>query len=190
MAETVGAAPLPAIRSREQAERALHRYSALTVAISSAVAKRDRRVASLNVKAALVIEPAQAEMAVIEARLQEWADAHRTEEFGESKALELQCGELSYRLGPRKVECRSGWTEQDCLSALLKFPVTSQWAEYIRREPQIDKAKILADTKAVNGHPGRLPESRLGEVGLKVTREERFSVAAKPNAVLAEAPCP
>ena len=186
-----GMQSLGPIRTREHAERACHRLSQLSQVISAAAVGRDKKILNLTNKAALVIEPAQLEIAAREEKLGECAEANRVEEFGEGKTLELQCGVLSFRLGNRKLECRAGWDWDKVLARLESFPVTSQWAEYLRRVPEIDKRRLLEDTKEPGaGRHARLSAAKLEDIGLKITREERFEVEAKPDAVLAECATP
>jgi phage host-nuclease inhibitor protein Gam len=183
--------PVPPVKNRTGAERALHRLAALNDVIGHAVVVRDRRVAALHARAEIVITPAQYEMERIEAALRVWADANRMEEFGESKTLALQCGKLSYRTGQRKLELRAGWTWDTSLQALLEFPSSSMWAEYVRRSPEIDREKLLFDTADPGG--GKfppLPPAQLEKIGLKITREERFSAEGKPGSVLADVTTP
>ena len=182
---------VPPVKDRTGAERAVHRLAELTGAVAKAVFLRDKRIAALAAKAEIIITPAQAEMGRIEAALRVWADANRAKEFGDSKTLALQCGKLSYRQGQRKLDLRAGWTWETSLQALLEFPCESMWMEYVRRTPEIDIAKLLCDTEEPGGgETPRLPPAQLEKIGLKITREERFSATGKPGSVFSDVTTP
>lgn len=124
------------------------------------------------------IKAVSAKAKALEEQLFQWAEENRGE-FGEAKSLEFTHGILSYRLGNRKIGFRSGWDEESVLKKLQSFRVTSQWREYLRTEYSIDRQTLLKQTK----DGGKLPEAKLKEIGLKVERDELFSIETKPDAV-------
>jgi len=172
------------ITSRAEAEEAVKRIAHLTALLGVRVAVRDKELQGIREKHTALIETLSAQISEEQASVQAWADAHRAQEFGEAQSLELSHGYLRYRLGNRKLELRSGWTWPKVLSKLLGFDLTSQWAQYVKREPEIDVQRILRDCK---GDKPVLPPARLKIIGCKVDREERFHVEPKPEMVTSPA---
>ena len=143
-----------------------------------AVAMRDQEVLAVQNRHAHLISQLAADIHAREELLQEWAEANRAKEFGESQTLKLPDGKLFFRKGQRRLELLKGWTKELTLEKLCSFDVTSQWAEYVKREPQIDEQRLLADTA---GEMPRLAPARLQTIGLTIVRAERFHVEPKPG---------
>jgi len=174
---------MEALKNKEEAAEALKQYAHKTALMGATVAARNKAALEaeqkLKDKYQPVILTLSNELTEIEKRLEEWATSNRRTIFGEEQSLEFSYGFLKFRLGQRKLVMLARWTEEKVLKALLAFPVTSQWQEYIRREPEIDKRKLLEATK----DGGKLPEAKLREIGLRVTRDEKFSIETKPEMV-------
>jgi hypothetical protein len=173
--------PLP-VANRIEAEAVLKQIAHLTGLLGATVALRDQQVLDVNIRHQLQIEALLRDIDLRKERIELWARANKETEFPEgSQSLELPDGRIFFRQGNRKLDLLEGWDWDLALTRLLKFPVESQWAEYIKREPEIDKAKLLKDTK---GEEPRLPEARLKTIGLKVVREERFDIEVRPGPAL------
>lgn len=164
--------------TRAQAEAQLKQIAHLTGLLGCAVAARDQDLLNVQKRHQALIESISLDIAHRQKLIEEWAWECREDEFGESKTLEMPDGTLFFRLGNRSLDVLSNWTWEKSLEKLLKFKITSQWAEYIRREPEIDKRKLLQDT---NGEQPRLAPSMLKKIGLKIVREERFSLEVRPS---------
>ena len=174
---------LPPLRSKTEAAEAVKRFAHLTAELGVLVAALKQAQMALLEKYNPAIVAKGAAMQLEEERIRTWAESNREEFQGSTESrpttLEFSHGFLKFRPGPRKIDFRYGWDEEKSLQKLLSFPVTSQWQEYIRRTPSIDRQEILKQTKP----KGKLPEARLAEVGLKIVREESFNVEPKPEAV-------
>jgi phage host-nuclease inhibitor protein Gam len=166
------------ITSREQAVAHLKQIAHLTGLLGCAAAMRDQDVLAAQKRHSGVIEALAKDIKEREALLEQWARENRAQEFGESQTLQLPDGKLCFRKGQRKLELLEGWTWQSTLEKLCSFDVASQWAEYVRREPQIDAERLLADTK---GEMPRLAPARLGTIGLQIVRGEKFHVEPRPG---------
>lgn len=166
------------IANRTDAENQLAQVAHLTGLLHCAVATRDQEILTIQERHAALIQNISKEIEVRKALLEAWALEHRAEEFGESKTLKMPDGKLFFRQGQRKLSLLPEWSWDTCLSKLLSFDEVSQWSEYIRREPEIDKAKLLKDS---GGEQPYLPPARLKTIGLEVTREERFDLEVRPG---------
>jgi len=173
---------MEALKTKEEAAEALKQYAHKTALMGATVAARNKAALEaeqkLKDKYQPVILTLSNELTEIERKLEAWAKANR-DVFGKEQSLEFSYGFLKFRLGQRKLVMLARWTEEKVLKALLAFPVTSQWQEYIRREPEINKRKLLEETK----EGGKLPEAKLREIGLRVDREEKFTIETKPEMV-------
>jgi len=169
---------MEALKNREEAAAAVRRYAHLEAQLGAAAAARKAAVdKALKTNDALIASLSNT-LKEYGAVLEEWAEAN-PEEFGEKRSTEFSFGWLQFRKGQRKLDCLARWTEEKVIAKLLAFPVTSQWAEYVRRDPEVNRQKLLEDTK----EGGKLPVSKLKEIGLKITVGESFSIKTKPEAV-------
>jgi len=180
-----------AIATRQEAEQTLARKGRLLALLGESVAERDRAASEVQTKHSPVIKRLTDEIDVLDARLQDWAEKHR-EAFTDGKTYELSSGWLRFKLGPPKLVLLARWTWQKTLNALLAFPAASQWSTYVKRVPEINKRKLLSDTRDVDGRPGTalLPEPNLRTIGLRVDQDEFFEAESKPQAALQYVPCP
>lgn len=176
--------PTPII-NRDEATETVKHLAHLTALLGATVALKNSDVLKAQEKYQVTITQLVNEIEIGKAKLEEWAQANR-EEFGESKTLEFPNGWLRFRMGQRKLLLLSRWDDEKVLEKLESFPVTSQWHEFIRQKNEINKRKLLDETKP----GGSLPEKKLREIGLRVDREETFEVEVKPETGVEDVPCP
>jgi phage host-nuclease inhibitor protein Gam len=179
---------MEALKNKEEAALAVKRHAHLTAQLGVLIAARNQATAELNKQLADIQAKRQPPIDIIAQQIREinlsieaWAINNRLE-FGGAQSLEFSHGWLRFRQGQRKLECLAKWTWEKVLKKLQDFPVTSQWREYIRNDPEVNKQKLLAETK----DGGRLPKARLKEVGLKITVDESFNIEPKPDAVASD----
>jgi|SRR6185312_10715363 len=174
---------MEALKNKEEAAQAVKRYTHILAELGVLVAQRDKALLiaqkAINEKHQPLITAKSDELTVIEARLKDWATDNRKAEFGEEKSLEFEYGWLKFREGNRQLFLLARWDWDKVLKTLLATPVTSEWQEYIRRDPEVNKQKLLEATK--NG--GNLPEVKLRDIGLRVDRDEKFSIKPKPEMI-------
>ncbi|SRR6266446_6859621 len=171
---------VPLLKNRAQAEAQLKQIAHLTALLGCAVASRDQEVLNVQARHQGTIETICADIHARELLLEAWARENRAVEFGDSQTLKLPDGKLFFRKGHRRLECLEGWTKQLALEKLCSFDPTSQWAEYVKREPEIDEARLLFDTA---GEIPRLAPARLATIGMAVQRGEKFHVEPKPGPI-------
>jgi hypothetical protein len=169
---------MEALRNKEGAAEALKQFAHKTALLGVLVSARDKAVLEVQTKHRTAIDATSAELTALKGQLQTWAEAN-PELFGEARSVEMGYGWLKFRKGQRKLVLLSKWTWDKVLEKLLSFPVTSQWQEYVRRSPDIDARKLLEATK----DGGKLPETKLRDIGCRVIREESFSIETKPQMV-------
>jgi phage host-nuclease inhibitor protein Gam len=169
---------MEALRSKEEAAEALKTFAHKTALMGALVLSRDKAVLAIQEKHQPGITTLCGELTTIEEQLRQWAETN-PDLFGEARSLEFSYGFLKFRTGQRKLVLLARWTWDKVLAVLLEKPVTSQWQEYIRRDPEINKRKLLEATK----DGGNLPEAKLRDIGCRVIREEGFSIETKPEMV-------
>jgi phage host-nuclease inhibitor protein Gam len=166
------------IRTRTQAEQQLKQVAHLLGLLGLATAQRDQEVLDVQTKHGALIESIAADIQSRKAALEEWARENR-QEFGESKTLKLPDGDIFFHLGQRKIEYLPDWNPDRSLEKLLDLEKRyDQWSAYVRRNPEIDKRKLLEDTK---GDKPVLAPKRLQVLGLEVTRDEHFDWTVRPG---------
>lgn len=174
---------MEALKNKEEAAQAVKEYAHFLAELGVLTAQRDKALLiaqkAINDKHQPLITAKSEKLADIERRLQEWATMNRRAEFGEEKSLEFEYGWLKFREGNRQLFLLARWDWDKVLKTLLATPVTSQWREYIRRDPEVNKQKLLEATK----DGGNLPEVKLRDIGLRVDRDEKFSIKTKPEMV-------
>jgi hypothetical protein len=174
---------MEALKTKEEAAEALKQYAHKIALMGVLVSARDKAVLEatnkLNEKHSPAITALSGELSALKDQLESWSNESRALLFCDDQSLELEYGFLKFRKGQRKLVCLARWTWEKTLDALMKFPVTSQWQEYIRRTPEVDKRKLLDATKP----GGKLPEEKLREIGCRVVREESFSIETKPEMI-------
>lgn len=166
------------LKSKEEAALAVKQYAHLLAEMGILASARDKAVLDTQAKYQPGITAKSALLTEVKARLQEWAEAN-PEAFGDERSTEFSHGWLRFRKGQRKLVLLARWTWDKVLVKLEEYPVTSQWKEYIRSTPEINKRKLLDETKP----DGKLPEAKLRDIGVRVTREESFEIETKPDMV-------
>jgi phage host-nuclease inhibitor protein Gam len=168
-----------AIDTRGEAGAALLRKARLCARLAGLVAERNRLLAEAQRKHATEIQQLEGDVQALDGELRDWAEANR-KEFGEGQTLKLDSGELKFRLGNRRLALLARWTWDKVLQAILLYGPATQWAEYIRKDPELDKAKLLRDTNDAAGQ-ARLPAAALSKVGLRIDRAENFEAVCRPE---------
>ena len=155
------------------------------------VAQKNSDVLAVEQRHAKTIRDLRADKEALASGLRDWAKANREAEFQGEQSLEFAAGWLRYRQGARKLALLADWTWDRVLSKVLSFGETSQWGEYVRRDPQLDAQRLLADTREPRGSGlARLPKALLQQVGLRIEVGESFSIQSKPQLIAVEPPCP
>ncbi|HZQ45483.1 MAG TPA: host-nuclease inhibitor Gam family protein, partial [Verrucomicrobiae bacterium] len=136
---------MEALKNKEEAAEALKQYAHKTAQMGALVSSHEKAVlqatTALNEKNLPAINKLSGELTALKQQLEAWSNGN-SEMFGERRSLEFNYGWLKFHQGNRKLVTLARWTEEKVLKALLAFPVTSQWHEYVRREPEINKAKL------------------------------------------------
>jgi phage host-nuclease inhibitor protein Gam len=176
------------IKSREQAGEVIAGNARLVALLKKTLALRDQRLIEVREDYKESIENLQRSIDNGEARLRAWADENRAEEFGDSQFTEFTAGTLKYRMGPSKLALRAGATWEKALQKLLAFGPVSMWAQYIRKEPEIDKRKLLEHTKEEKPGTAKLPPAQLEKIGLKIVRDEFFQIDYIPQSTSPDVP--
>jgi phage host-nuclease inhibitor protein Gam len=104
-----------------------------------------------------------------------WARENRAQ-FGDRQSLEFSQGSLVFHQGNRCVDLLEGWTWKTVLKKMRTL--RRQFGKYIRKKEELDKQKILADTR---DEVGKLKESELKRIGVRVWRDESFTVEIKTD---------
>lgn len=173
------------LRTRQEAAAAVKTHAHLTAQLGVLIATRDQATAELNKKLndllgkhQPAIDSTSQQITAIESLLEIWAKKNR-KTFGKTRSLEFSHGFLRFRTGQRQLTLLARWTWEKTLQALKSYPVTSQWREYVRVKEEVNKSKLLMETK----DGGKLPEVKLREIGLRVLQDESFEIEPKPDAV-------
>lgn len=96
-----------------------------------------------------------------------WAKAH-PERFIDKKSIELLHGIMGFRTSPHKCELLDGHTWE---SVLEKLQLSELGNEYIRKTPEVDKEKLIADRENI--------AEFICRIGVEITQDEKFFVEAK-----------
>jgi phage host-nuclease inhibitor protein Gam len=170
--------PMEVLKSKEEAAEAVKRYAHLLAEMGMLASQRDKATLAITEKFQPLFDAKSAIATDLKGQLQLWAE-NNPEAFGDGRSVEFAYGWARFRKGNRKLVLLARWTWDKVLQTLLDKPPTSQWQEYIRRTPEINKQKLLTDTKA----EGKMPEAKLRDIGVRVVREESFEIETKPDMV-------
>lgn len=160
------------LRTREEAENAL-------AIVASTTAQRDAELAEQNRKLVLArahdakIRECEDRLLRYRSALQDWCNNNRAKEFHGEQTLEMRHGWLRFRWTQRKVVFLEGWDEDRTVARMIEL---KELVPYVRMVPQLDKARLLIDTREPEG---TLAPRDLKRVGLEIKQEEKFSV--EPN---------
>ncbi len=160
------------VKTRDQAEAAVALHAVLTVELNTAVNRQNAEILAARAKDK-EINQLRERIGRYEQALKEWAEKHR-QEFGESKSLEMRQGTLVFRLGNRVVNLLEGWSNFMALAKLRN--AGKKFGEYIRVKEEIDRQRILSDSRP---EVGKLKEKDLKRFGLVIEQPERFFVEPK-----------
>lgn len=161
------------ITSRNQAECAGAQIVAINIAKRTVIEKQNRASFAAQKHGRRVAELSE-RIRKYEVALETWAGKNRRKEFGESKTLELRHVMLEFKLTPRGVRFLEGWTAAKCLEKLRKMG--DEFAQYIRVKEDLDKQRILADSKP---EVARLDSKTMRRFGVEVGQDENFNVSPK-----------
>lgn len=153
----------PTLTTRADAEDAMHRLRILTIARAKMDLDKQRAIAAIEENCRPELEKADQQLDALAEQLKAWADAH-PETFGKLKSLQLTHGLIGYRTGTPKLKTLKGWDWDRVLAALQDGGALS---DYIRRNPEVDKAKLLADRET-------LGRDLLALYGITVAQDEAF----------------
>lgn len=108
----------------------------------------------------------------IAAALEKWARDNR-DEFAGKQELALNAGVLVFRVGNPEVVLLEKWTWKKVLAAMVRSgKVLVRWKSWVRIKFEVNKQNILAEF----GKKPEVVQGRLKDVGMRVDREETFSV--------------
>lgn len=169
------------VNTRDEAEAALAVIVALQVQLAAVAAEQNA--------ALLAVRGHDAKIGDLRERLNrytcalgEWAKVNRAE-LGEKKSLEMRHGTIGFKLGNRAVQFLEGWTDKLVLEQMRK--ARRVWSEYIRVKEEIDKQRILANSRPEAAR--RLKEERLEKIGLAIAQTEFFYITPKTESAEATA---
>jgi len=165
------------IQNAAEAEKAVAKHARLTVLFTLACAEQSKALREVMEKHGPLIAGLSKQISEVTEQLEGWATANRRSAFGERQSCEFPNGTLKFRHGNEKLDLYYGWTWDKSLEKVLEFGPSSQWNEFVRREPSLNLQKILAQAK---GKEALLSAARLKMIGLKVVRGEKFSIEPKP----------
>jgi phage host-nuclease inhibitor protein Gam len=161
--------PLSPIQSRDEAEASMALVTALRIQLDAEQAqqnielqiprKRDPKILDLRNK-----------IAAQSARLGEWAQKDR-KSWGETKSIELRQGILGFKIGNQSIGLLRGWTWEMALAKLRK---AKTFLVYVRTKHEVDRLKLLADSRAE-----KLKPAALARFGMEIYRSESFYVEPK-----------
>jgi phage host-nuclease inhibitor protein Gam len=158
--------------NREEVERVVREIAEKTLALLQERADLDEILFQARKEHDKRIAALTTAIASREAQVAAWAEANRTEFNGQS--LALRHGLLSFRKGNWHVGLLEGWTWDGALVQLKKL---KELRKFIRRQPEIDKRKLLQARESTD-------EDLLEQAGLCFDRGERFSIEPKLETVL------
>ncbi len=117
------------------------------------------------------LAPVEAELKAKVALAEEYALDHRDALLpGKLKSAETPLARWGFRTGTPALKLLKTWTWEKVLAAIERLGLD----EYVRRNPEVDKATILADAKN-----GLLPDGEIAMLGIKVVQEETFFIEPK-----------
>jgi len=171
---------MKAVRSRPEAEKCIQDLARLSVRLALAAAARDAAVERAQQLFAARIEALASQLTDGKANVQQWAEQNRAA-FGGAQSLEFPSGTIAFRQGPRALDLLAGMDWKGVLKRMTgKF-----WAGYIRRKPEVDRAKLLAESKPDGEAAPVLSAGKLRAIGLRVSQAEGFRIELRtgPNQV-------
>jgi hypothetical protein len=179
--------PIEAPSTLADVDLVLQQMIQLTGLLNSVVAERDAAVVAEQGKRQELISDVTAELAERRAALEAWAGQNRAA-FGDGntiedipQSLELNHGILRFRKGNRALEVLAGWNWKRVLDRLVRkiaglLNKLVQAAPYLRIKTEIDKRRILSESA---GEAPKLTPAKLRALGVKVVRDEKFSIELK-----------
>lgn len=109
------------------------------------------QIATLTNKAAPQIETLRERLAVLQAGVQTWCEAHREELCGKGKSANLVTGEVSWRQRPPSVSLPRAKEKLDELITRLRGLGLFR---FVRQKEEVNKEAILAEPAEVAGIKG------------------------------------
>ena len=167
----------PKSLTKQTAAALVARLATLQQEANAIEANRDAAILRLSEKVQPRLDAIATEIADGTDLLGYWARANR-KEFGESQSLGLPAGTLQFRWTARSVELLDGWDWSKVLAKLK-----GRWKRFVREKPEVDKREILKATDPNLPARERLPDAQLRKLGLKIARQEEFSLELRPETV-------
>ncbi len=162
----------PVINSRDAAESVMNQLALLLNNKRSCQARLDAELLALKEKYETPLSLYEADIKTFTADLQAWAAANPAEFPKDRKSLKLTAGTLGFRTGTPKLSLVSrafNWTK-----VLAAFLTDAEVSDYVRRVPEIDKERILAEYGCAESKTSF--EIVLKAHGVKVEQEETFFI--------------
>lgn len=164
-----------AVRSIDDAERALDRIQIITANITARQSEVDTELATLRTERLAGVDKLEEEKVGLESNLETYAIDNRAKLFpDDKKSVELQCGILKFRKNPASIILKKGskFKKLDEVIAAIK---AKGWRGLISTpDPTLDKKAVLDRyNKEV------LTKADLAAVGLDVKEDEVFTYDLK-----------
>ena len=174
---------LTPIKNRDEATAIAAGTAGLILAKDKAALIRDERIESLKLEFNIEIEELDREIEKNTKRLSSWALTHRKTEFGDRQSITLAGHKLAFREGTGKVEFTTGTKEADALDHILAAEDESVIDRFISLKTSLNKNAVLSAWRS-----SQALLDFLGNCGIGVTKEEKFSFEPDRDAVPESAP--
>lgn len=159
------------VTSLDQAEAAGGQIAALTIQLNAIIAKQNR-IEFASQRCAEKAGRLREKMARYEDALREWAHNNRAL-MGDKKSLQLRHVLIFFKLCPPAVKLLENWDLKKVIQTLFK---SRKYREYVRVKHELDRQRILGDSKRPNPP---FDAKGLKRFGLAIAQEEKFYVEAK-----------
>jgi phage host-nuclease inhibitor protein Gam len=171
------------IRDRDEATAIAAGTARLILEQEKSALIRDERLEALKAEFNLQIEEFGREIEKNTKRLSQWALANREREFGDKKSITLAGHKLAFREGTGKVEFATGTKEAEALDAILAAEDDAVIERFVAIKTSLDKNAVLAAWRA-----SETLREFLGNCGVRVVKEEKFSFEPDRDALAEAAP--
>ncbi len=153
-------APEPVIKSWEEADLFLRQVGELDIEIERKEGQANLKINEIKEKLAADLNGKLAKMARLEADLEEFLNAHKSE-LGEAKSRKLNFGSLGFRSSPSKLKPASKMTWEKVVQKIQELKLL-QYLRFPDPEPDKEKIKNEADMKIMK------------DIGVRICSEENF----------------
>jgi phage host-nuclease inhibitor protein Gam len=164
------------LTSRESLESTVAQHVQLSIELVEKKAAMEREIAQVQEKHQKGILETTQQIAIKEASIYTYCQAHRSTLFPEKKSIDLLLATVGFRTNPPSVEKVGKKVTWDDIAKRLQ--ATDWGADYITDPtPEVSKVKLLADRE-------KLDKEKLQQVGIIIDQEEEFFI--KPKSEVAE----